>query len=211
MYIPRFKVTSVTGPVYWASYLINGDASSLSDEERAQADAFAAWVGGPIVDCDEETHFSNWSDARHIGYNLGGDVATYTAHVDLTDAEYAAEEEVDPMYQQYAATALWSTNDNADDSGGEPLDANHDASDLDWRAVDRMRADCIAFLAANREDIGGRLSDAGHDFWLTRNRHGAGFWDGDWSPEVGKRLTDAAQAFGEVDLYIGDDGKICQS
>jgi|TARA_R110000744_G_scaffold366338_1_gene475354 hypothetical protein len=21
----------------------------------------------------------------------------------------------------------------------------------------------------------------GHDFWLTRNGHGAGFWDGDWN------------------------------
>lgn len=21
---------------------------------------------------------------------------------------------------------------------------------------------------------------AGHDLWLTRNGHGAGFWDGDW-------------------------------
>jgi len=47
-----------------------------------------------------------------------------------------------------------------------------------------------------------------HDFWLTRNRHGAGFWDGDYPEELGKKLTEASHAFGECDLYIGDDGKV---
>jgi hypothetical protein len=47
----------------------------------------------------------------------------------------------------------------------------------------------------------------GHDFWLTRNGHGAGFWDGDWPEEVGKRLTEASKKYGEVYLYV-QDGKI---
>lgn len=49
---------------------------------------------------------------------------------------------------------------------------------------------------------------AGHDFWLTRNGHGAGFWDGDWSEPAATKLTKAANAFGVVDLYVGDDGKL---
>ena len=48
---------------------------------------------------------------------------------------------------------------------------------------------------------------AGHDFWLTRNGHGAGFWDRGLG-EVGDRLSNACKAFGSYDLYIGDDGKI---
>jgi hypothetical protein len=48
-----------------------------------------------------------------------------------------------------------------------------------------------------------------HDFWLTRNHHGAGFWDGDYGA-YGDQLTAIAQTFSEVGLYIGDDGLIYQ-
>lgn len=50
-------------------------------------------------------------------------------------------------------------------------------------------------------------SNAGHDFWLTRNGHGAGFWDRDLG-DVGDKLSEASKAAGEVDLYVGDDGKV---
>lgn len=46
----------------------------------------------------------------------------------------------------------------------------------------------------------------GMDFWLTRNRHGAGFFDRNYEHE--KELTNAAQIQKEVDLYIGDDNKL---
>ena len=46
---------------------------------------------------------------------------------------------------------------------------------------------------------------AGIDFWLTRNGHGAGFWDRDLG-FVGDMLTKAAQSFGPCDIYAGDDG-----
>lgn len=49
---------------------------------------------------------------------------------------------------------------------------------------------------------------AGHDFWYTRNGHGCGFWDGDWPEPYAAQLTEAAKAFGEVDMYLGDDGKV---
>ena len=54
----------------------------------------------------------------------------------------------------------------------------------------------------------GKYSQAGHDFWLTRNGHGAGFWDGDWPDRTGHRLSEAAKSYGEYHLYVGDDGKI---
>jgi len=46
----------------------------------------------------------------------------------------------------------------------------------------------------------------GHDIWLTRNRHGAGFFDHSYDPDMEKALTKAAQDLKEVNLYIGDDG-----
>ncbi len=45
------------------------------------------------------------------------------------------------------------------------------------------------------------LDDIGHDFWLTRNGHGAGFWDRDLG-EVGDKLTKIAESFGSVYLYV---------
>jgi hypothetical protein len=47
-----------------------------------------------------------------------------------------------------------------------------------------------------------------HDFWLTRNHHGAGFWDGDYPEPLGKQLTELAHSYGECELYVGDDSKI---
>lgn len=68
-------------------------------------------------------------------------------------------------------------------------------------------ADVREFIRDNAADVEHLSPESvGHDFWLTRNRHGAGFWDGDYAPEVGKRLTDAAHAYGSCDLYVGDDG-----
>lgn len=119
---------------------------------------------------------------------------------------------IDDMLRQYILTALWSSSDaHAEDENDDtPLERNYSAHDLAPETLATMREDCERFLSANEADIGDRTEDAGHDFWLTRNHDGAGFWDGGWPEEEGKRLTDAAHAFGEVYLYVGDDGKIYQ-
>ena len=49
---------------------------------------------------------------------------------------------------------------------------------------------------------------AGHDFWLTRQGHGAGFWDGDWPEPYAAMLTKGAECYGEFQTYAGDDGLI---
>lgn len=55
---------------------------------------------------------------------------------------------------------------------------------------------------------GGPVSQAGHDFWLTRNGHGAGFWDGDWPEPYAAMFTNGAKSYGEFQTYLGDDGRI---
>ena len=98
--------------------------------------------------------------------------------------------------------------DESDEQGGEPLDANYGLDDISPETLARIISDCEAFQEAHADDIGSELERAGHDFWLTRNGHGAGFWDGDWEDDVGQRLTEASDVFGSVDLYVGDDGLI---
>lgn len=44
---------------------------------------------------------------------------------------------------------------------------------------------------------------AGHDFWLTRNDHGAGFWDRGLG-QVGDDLTELAKAYGEANVWFAD-------
>lgn len=83
----------------------------------------------------------------------------------------------------------------------------------------QFAADCVDFARDNVLDLVASGLDprrAGADFWLTRNRHGAGFWDeGYREPEEAnkalKRLTDASHAYGSAELYVGDDGWIYQS
>lgn len=114
---------------------------------------------------------------------------------------------IETMIAAYVRCALWSTT-GAGNDGEDPLDKDHDASDISEKTMAKMRQDCEAFIERNAEDIGSEHERAGRDLWLTRNHHGAGFWDGGWPKDAGKRLTDAAHAMGEVDLYVGDDGVI---
>lgn len=114
------------------------------------------------------------------------------------------------MLAGYETCALWSSLDDA----GNPLD---DAGyELAPETEERFRADCERFMAENENTLlalkvsfrnGMQAEQVGHDLWLTRNGHGAGFWDRGLG-EVGERLTEAARAMGTCDLYVGDDGLI---
>lgn len=109
------------------------------------------------------------------------------------------------FFLQYVETALWSSIDNED----QPLDESYTTDDIAPETLVAMRADCDAFYEDNQEILAKYDSETcGHDFWLTRNRHGAGFWDGDYPTEDGRKLTEASHTYGEVNLYVGDDGKI---
>lgn len=115
---------------------------------------------------------------------------------------------LDVFTRQYIETALWSSTDNTDDDGGEPLDANYRIKDIEQSTLKQMIDDCRKFQTDHADLIINNLSGAGHDFWLTRNGHGAGFWDGDWPEPAATMLTKSSHTWGEVNLYI-DKGKVC--
>lgn len=114
----------------------------------------------------------------------------------------------------FLGTALWSSTDESRDDGGDPLDDNYGVDDFEKEALEKLAADCARFQEENAADLEAGYesiphddtpeSRAGHDFWLTRNGHGAGFWDGDWPEPQATRLTDASKRFGEVNLYVQD-------
>ena len=111
---------------------------------------------------------------------------------------------VDSFTQSYLETALWSETDD----DGTPLDRNYGISDFAPEALATAVKVAKEFQTSNEDDLNETTGDDeqhGHDFWLTRNGHGAGFWDRGYGP-VGERLTKAAKAYGSEDIYVGDDG-----
>lgn len=74
-----------------------------------------------------------------------------------------------------------------------------------------LEADCRSFYrryGCYVDIADGTDEQAGHDFWLTRNGHGAGFWDGDWPEPYADMLTEGSHSYGEFQLYLGDDGLV---
>lgn len=113
---------------------------------------------------------------------------------------------LETFIEQYIETLFWSETDGDD----TPLDLNHEKMDLSSETLEKIRKDCEKFFNENMdllEKVPGGYSQCGHDFALTRNGHGAGFWDRGLG-KMGDILTEKCDEFGQFDLYIGDDGKI---
>lgn len=136
---------------------------------------------------------------------------------------------IDTFALAYVEAALWSST-NED---GEPLDGLYTIDDIHADTLAVMVKDCEDFQSFAGPFIADREEQAGRDFWLTRNGHGAGFWDGDWEDAypsdqmegetdeqyefrpgsemygtMGEFLTAMSRPYGSFDLHVGDDGMI---
>ena len=119
---------------------------------------------------------------------------------------------VERVYNAYLECALWSSHG---DNTGEYLDTlGYSVGDIAEDTLAVMYSDCERFYFDNQELLD-NLRDAGltdcdkigHDLWLTRNWHGAGFWDRGLG-DAGETLTQAAHVMGEFGLYVGDDNRV---
>ncbi len=142
--------------------------------------------------------------------------------------------ERDSFTEHYISCALWCgvlAYKHADDCEYDDSDADtctcepelessdgpHHDDELNEDTLESLTSDAHDFYASNVVDLRAStltMEQAGHDFWLTRNRHGAGFWS---RKRLGKdadaaldRLTEASHAYGEQSLIVGDDGKVCE-
>lgn len=118
----------------------------------------------------------------------------------------------DEFFEAYLEAALFTSMDESDpNTGGEPLDKNFSMSDLTVAARTKLRRDAAEFFTEALPILGRarclykkgtKMEHAGHDFWLTQNGHGAGYWDGDWAEPEAHELTELAKSYGEVNLYV---------
>ncbi len=82
--------------------------------------------------------------------------------------------EMDEFTEAYVTAALYSSNDNSSEDGGEPLDSNHSPEHFEAEAIQAMISDCAHFqsiyghLLVDENYIGRvsgtTLQQAGHDF-----------------------------------------------
>lgn len=98
-------------------------------------------------------------------------------------------------------TILWATPALRDEDDMECMDACASVHDFDGASIERIEADLFAFIDANAADIADMdYSDVGHNYVLSRDEHGTGFWDRDLG-ERGERLHEAASV-GKFEAYL---------
>ena len=117
-----------------------------------------------------------------------------------------AAKQIETFTAAYIVAMMWSSTDENDGA----LDLNYNEDDIAPETMLRIRADCASFCYANGVWLGDKMEQGGHDFWLTRCGHGAGFWDRDGiypQPNSNTALTKASEGFGNIDPYIAD-GKV---
>lgn len=118
---------------------------------------------------------------------------------DVPPANVVTEQPVlDTFTRAYLTAALWV--------------AEHDDltfADIDPAAIKEAIDDCKDFQDANREDLD-EVSDTyhvddsqhGHDFFLSRNGHGAGFFDRGYDLNgLGDKLQRAARVYGTHEAH----------
>lgn len=116
------------------------------------------------------------------------------------------KDEIETFANAYKECALWSSVD--DDS--TPLDASYTIGDFNQESEYKILADCISFMLQSYDimkETNADYSQHGHDFWLTRNGHGAGFWDRGYR-EAGEKLSNIARGFGESYINVGNDSML---
>lgn len=128
---------------------------------------------------------------------------------DLETVSAATRETLERATRAYIDCALWASTDD----DGNPLGG---ADALAPETLESLTEDAHSFLSVCWGDTwegfsidvsGIEPEQIGHDLWLTRNGHGAGFWDRGLGA-VGEALSEQARAMGSVYLYVADDGLI---
>ena len=104
------------------------------------------------------------------------------------------------MIDTYLETAAWSSSDD----NGRTLEGMEWSREAKKVAASELDSFCH-YLDSLEIDYSMVPDDTlAGDFWLSRNGHGAGFWDRGMGV-LGFDLHAAAKSFGSIDVYIGDD------
>ncbi|AYR00241.1 hypothetical protein PBI_PAT3_131 [Mycobacterium phage Pat3] len=174
------------------------------------------------VTSDDNLHWTHEHGDVHCGT---GDGSTAYPLVEPIEASGA---DINAMVEGYLDAQLWAGLDYREE-GSEPVpyDENYSREDIAEDYVAAVRAELTEVVANHplavrmylavsptaRPTYGDerkRLSNEhfGHDFYLTREHHGAGFWDRGLG-ELGDYLTKVAHSYGAAtELWDNGNGRL---
>jgi hypothetical protein len=109
---------------------------------------------------------------------------------------------IDKILNSYIETAIWAEESDENDLQGKTI------NDVDKESVANSKIEIYNFIKKAQQEASDELSaydseTLGHNLWLSRNGHGAGFFD-----DNNDKLQNLARSMKPVDIYLGDDGKI---
>lgn len=162
-----------------------------------------------------------------VAYNASQVLSSFLRSIDIkviADMKIT-EQQIRLFIDGYLTAALWSSTDTIYPIGTNDLESVEgetvNLDDYEWASgeAEKLEDDCLAFITDNTADLleyaakkthaagYDAFECAGHDFWLTRNGHGAGFWDRGLG-ELGDRLSEASKVYGGIDLYLDDNQEV---
>jgi hypothetical protein len=159
-------------------------------------DIYWQWINGEIDD----------NQAKEIIYDTDGisydPNFNYKEKYSLMSEQQSIELNPEEVLNSYLETALW-----AEGGDGNELDSKT-INDIDERAKQASLKDIQTFIQQAQQQAPEELANydaraLGHYLWLSRNGHGAGFFD-----DNNDTLQNIARAMKTADIYVGDDGKV---
>ncbi len=130
-----------------------------------------------------------------------------------------SQSKFDVFFRAFLTAALF-TGTTEDE---KPMDSLFNTDDFSDEATEVLRAHALSFFSRascymRAEDAPkdyehlpelstDRALEAGQDFWLTSQGHGAGFWDGGWTT-YGELLTKLSKCYPEEINLHDHEGKI---
>lgn len=113
--------------------------------------------------------------------------------------------ELDSMVKNYLRCAVWADS-------LEGCEKDYGSFSASQKMNEQADSDCLSFIEFLSKaglidwDTFHNFENLGYDFWLTRNRHDSGFWDGDW--EKGDEMTEIVHKnFPEKTIWKDEVGK----
>jgi hypothetical protein len=215
----------------WGSYMRNGDPGAVfysfaTNDATPDGPQHRALLIAYTLDCLKGAKGQDKRDLQALlkfFQDMPDSGAEYreTYHAESARLIGAA----DKFTRAYLTAAMFTGVEFPDGHPDKDSDKEYDlpADQIEPDSLRSMIADAVKFQADNADLLAEAYArdgygnaewsgeeQAGHDFWLTRNGHGAGFWDRSAldADGLGDKLSDAAKAFGECDLYRGDAGGI---
>jgi len=119
--------------------------------------------------------------------------------------------DLNKILKGYITCALWTDEEELKTQNAQ-IDV--DIENVDYNSLIASYNDIKKFIElAGSDNINyaieaNGLERLGHDIWLTRNGHGAGFFDHNYDEDVEKKLIESGKSLGSKHIYINDENKI---